>query len=453
MKNKLTTSFFRKDFFATLFSIAAPITMQNFINASVNMADAVMIGRLGKESISAVGLGNQIFFLLNLLMFGLVSGSAVFSSQFWGKRDVAGIRRTIGLCFIIATIMGSIFTFFCLLMPESLIGIYSKDEKVIELGAIYLKHVCFCFFPFVYSFSITMTLRSIGKIKLAVITTALSLSINIVLNLVLIFGLLGFPKLGVKGAALATVASRSVEFIIIVSVSLLRKYPVLGSAKEMFSISTKFLKDYFLVTMPVVVEEVCWSLGVTTHNLIFARLGTGEYAAFNIVNNVSLLLWVLILGLGNGSGIIIGNKIGEGKIEESRQFASFITRLSPLIALCMGVFFIPISILIPYIFNVKADVLSLVSPLLLTLYVYYPLKAFNSVMIVGVCRGGGDTRFSLFYDVFFMWAVAIPLAYSASYFGISTVWIIYAMIMSEEPLKMILGLARLKSGKWLHCVV
>jgi len=139
-------SFFKKEFFVTLFMVAAPITVQNFINSAVNMADAVMIGRLGEASITAVGLGNQIFFLLNLLLFGLVSGSAVFSSQFWGRKDVLGIQKTIGLCFIIATIIGGIFTFFCLLCPEVLIGIYSKDEEVIALGASYLKYVCFCFF-------------------------------------------------------------------------------------------------------------------------------------------------------------------------------------------------------------------------------------------------------------------------------------------------------------------
>ena len=447
-------SFFRKDFFATLFMVAAPITVQNFINSAVNMADAVMIGRLGETSITAVGLGNQIFFLLNLLLFGLVSGSAVFSSQFWGRKDVLGIQKTIGLCFIIASIIGGIFTFFCLLCPEALIGIYSKDDEVIKLGAEYLKYVCFCFFPFVYSFSITMTLRSIGKIKLAVITTAIGLVVNITLNMILIFGLLGFPALGVRGAAIATVASRILEFIIVLSVSILCKYPVIGSFRNMFcSISLPFLRDYFMVALPVVVEETIWSFGITTHNLIFARIGTSQYAAFNIVNTVSLLLWVIFLGLGNGSAIIIGNKIGEGKTEEARDYAKFIAILSPLLAIFIILFFIPISILVPYIFNVTDEVLSLVPSLLIVLSVYYPLKAYNSVMIVGICRGGGDTRFSLFYDVAFMWTVAIPLAYIASLTHFSYVWLIYALIMIEEPLKMILGLVRLKNGKWLHCVI
>ena len=455
MKQGIKTAIFRKDFFATLFTVAAPITAQNFINSAVNMADAVMIGRLGKESITAVGLGNQIFFLLNLLLFGLVSGSAVFSSQFWGKKDIEGIMRTTGLCFIIATIMGAIFTASCLLIPEKLINFYSKDSEVISLGASYLKYVSFCFFPFVYSFSITMILRSIGKIKLAVITTAISLVVNITLNAVLIFGIKGLVQpLGVKGAAIATVISRLLEFIIVLFVSIIKKYPVLGSFKKMFSISFRFLKAYFIVTMPVVVEEVLWSLGITTHNLIFAHLGTGEYAAFNIVNNVSLLLWVIFLGLGNGSAIIIGNKIGEGKIAETRDFASFITRLAPLVAVFLIFLFIPISFLIPYIFDVTEDVLNLVPSLVITLATYYPLKAFNSVMIVGVCRGGGDTRFSLIYDILFMWTVAIPLAFIISSFNTLAIpYVVYATIMSEEPLKMILGLARMKSGKWLHCVV
>ena len=448
------TLIFNKKFIATLFSVAAPITIQNFINSAINIADTVMIGRLGKISITGVGLANQIFFILNLLLFGLLSGSAVFSSQFWGRKDVEGIARTTGLCLIIATIIGALFTYLCLLMPESLIAIYSTDTKVIELGAKYLSTLSFSFFPFVYSFSIVMILRSIGKIKLAVITTAISLIVNIFLNLVLIFGLLGFPALGVRGAALATVASRILELVIVLAVSIAKKYPVIGHFKTMFCIPFKFLKAYFFVTLPVVIEEVLWSLGITMHNLIFARLGTGEYAAFNIVNNVSLLLWVLFIGLGNGSAIIIGNRIGEGKIEEAKYFASFISILTPVMASLVSLLFIPISFAVPFIFDVGSDVLDIVPSLLITLALYYPLKAFNVVMIVGVCRGGGDTRFSLFYDVLFMWIFAIPLAYSISSFSyLSPPYLIYACIMSEEPIKLILGLIRLKSGKWLHCVI
>ena len=299
-----------------------------------------------------------------------------------------------------------------------------------------------------------MILRSTGKIKLAVITTAISLIVNISLNAVLIFGLLGFPSLGVKGAALATVASRIVELIIVLSVSIAKKYPVIGSLKTMFYIPFKFLKAYFFVTLPVVIEEILWSLGITTHNLIFARLGTGEYAAFNIVNNVSLLLWVLFIGLGNGSAIIIGNKIGESRIEEAKHFALFITVLTPIIASLVALLFIPISFLVPFIFDVGSDVLHIVPTLLMILALYYPLKALNVVMIVGVCRGGGDTRFSLFYDVFVMWVFAIPFAYTISTLPTFAIpWIVYAFIMSEEPIKLILGLLRLKSGKWLHCVI
>jgi len=299
-----------------------------------------------------------------------------------------------------------------------------------------------------------MILRSTGKIKLAVITTAISLCVNISLNLILIFGLLGFPKMGVRGAAIATVASRSLELVIVLVTSIVKKYPVIGNLKTMFFIPFKFLKAYFFVTFPVVIEESLWSLGITMHNRIFAQLGTNEYAAFNIINNVSLLLWVLFVGLGNGSAIIIGNKIGEGKIDEAKKFALFITILSPIMATFVSLLFIPISFVIPFIFDVGFEVLNMIPSLLITLSLYYPLKAFNVVMIVGVCRGGGDTRFSLFYDVLFMWIFAIPLAYAISTFSNTAIpHVVYACIMAEEPIKLILGLTRLKSEKWLHCVI
>lgn len=444
---------FEKEFISSLFIIAVPIMLQNFINAAVNMADTAMIGKLGATAIAAVGLGNQIFFLLNMLLFGMVSGSAVFSAQFWGRKDILGIKKTFGLCIILATVIGGTFTILCLLMPETIIGLYTKDAEVIKLGAVYLRISALCFMPFSYSFALTMILRSIEKVRIAVVSALIALSLNFFLNLILIFGLLGFPAMGIKGAAAATVISRLVELFIVVFITLKKRYPVFGTPAEMFGIAPQFLSAYFVVTFPVIIEEMLWSLGVTVENKIIAGMGTSEYAAFNIVLTVSQLLWVIFMGMGNASGVIIGKKIGAGDTEKAQLYAKSISILSPLVAVGVMLLFLPISLVLPFIFNVGEEVLSLMPPLMYALASFYPLKAFNSVMIIGICRSGGDTRFSLFYDIFFMWTASIPIAYFFSKTEFAPVWFVFCCILSEEPLKIMLGIHRLKTGKWLRCVI
>lgn len=444
---------FEKTFITSLFTIAIPIMVQNFINASVNMADTAMIGRLGASSVAAVGLGNQIFFLLNMLLFGMVSGSAVFCAQFWGRKDTDGIKRTFGLCLILATLIGGMFTSICLLIPETIIGLYTSDTEVIKLGSIYLSLSALCFMPFSYSFVLTMILRSIEKVKIAVVSALIALSLNLILNFILIFGFLGFPAMGVKGAAAATVISRIVELLIVLSITLKKRYPVFGTPAQMFSLSAKFLAAYFTVTLPVIIEETLWSLGVTVENKIIAGMGTSEYAAFNIVLTVSQLLWVIFMGMGNASGVIIGKKIGAGETEKAKTYAKSIAVLSPLVAVGVMLLFLPISFFLPIMFNVGEEVLKLAPPMMFALASFYPLKAFNSVMIIGICRSGGDTRFSLFYDIFFMWAASIPIAYFFSKTEFAPAWFVFCCILSEEPLKIFLGIKRLKTGKWLRCVI
>jgi putative MATE family efflux protein len=442
-----------RQFYRSLFTIAIPIMLQNLVNSCVNMVDTVMIGRLGTVEIAAVGLGNQFFFLYNMILFGICSGGAIFTAQFWGKRDVPGIRKNMGLCFILSLGTGTFFTLGALLFPREIMGIYSKDPAVIAAGAEYLLHLSPAYIPYALSFVFILSLRSIEKVRLAMGTSVIALVINMSLNYVFIFGLGSVPAMGVRGAAIATTIARITEMIILIGVSYGRKYILAGSIRDFLGFNWSFARQFFRITTPVVCNELLWSLGVTVQNIIMARTHTDAIAAFNIVNTISQLTFVVFIGLGNGAAVLVGNKIGEGAEDIARSYASRLIRFATMVAVIVGLALLPLSRLMPLLFNVNANVLAIMSSMFIILSCSYPFKAFNMAMIVGVCRAGGDTLFCIFYDLFFMWCLSLPLAAAATFLFHFPVWLIYLFIMLEEALKMVMGLRRLKTGKWLHNVV
>jgi putative MATE family efflux protein len=441
-----------KQFYKNLFAISAPIMLQNLVNSFVNMVDTVMVGRLGTVSIAAVGLGNQVFFFFTIILFGICSGGAIFTAQFWGKKDIPGIRKNTGLCMILNTSVALVFTVLILTIPEKVMGIFSRDSAVIEEGTMYLSALSPSFIPFGISFVFILTLRSVEKVRLAMVTTIIALSINITLNYLLIFGAGPIPSMGVAGAAVATVIARYSEMIMLVSISYAKGYAPAGNFRELMGFNGSFVARFFKIITPVILNETFWSLGITLQNIIFARTDTDAIAAFNITNTFSQLTWVVFMGLGNGVAVLIGKRIGEGEEQTARDYAGRITVFVFLLASCAAIVLLPLSKLLPHIFNINTQALAHTVSMLVILCFAYPFKAFNMTMIVGVCRAGGDTVFCAIYDVIIMWFLTLPAAAIASFVFHAPIWLIYLCIMCEDVFKMLLGLWRLKSGKWLHNV-
>ena len=449
---KKISLFSDKQFYRDLFALAIPIMLQNSMTSFVNMLDTFMVGRLGTAEIAAVGLGNQVFFLINLTLFGICSGSAIFTAQFWGKKDIPGIRKNLGLCLILTITASLIFSLASAMIPEKIIGIYSKDEAVIKSGAAYLRIISVSFIPYAITMAFTFCLRSVEKMRLCIVATAIAITINGSLNYLLIFGVGPFPAMGVEGAALATVIARVVEMLIIVSATYILKYIPAGKITELFAFDRFYAKQFLKVTIPVILQEMLWSTGITSQSVIFARTSTDAIAAFNITNTVSMLFWVLFLGIGNGVGVLIGKKIGEGNESIARDYASKIVRLAPLMAAGAAMLLFPISFLLPFIFNISAEALAVASHFFIIMCIAYPFRAFNLCMIVGICRAGGDTVFCALYDTIILWCFSLPLAALAAFVFNAPVWLIYCCLFTEEPIKLFLGAWRLKSGKWLHNV-
>ncbi|GHV84970.1 MATE family efflux transporter [Spirochaetia bacterium] len=440
-------------FYKTLFTLSVPIMLQNLINSFVNMVDTVMIGRLGTTEIAAVGLANNVFFLFTMVLFGICSGGAIFTAQFWGKRNIQGIRKNTGLCLILDISVALVFTAAVIAVPEKILGIYSRDKAVIEAGVQYLKTLCPSFIPFGISFVFTLTLRSVERVRLAMVTTLIALFVNVVLNWVFIFGAGPVPAMGVRGAALATVIARFTELVLLLVISYKKKYEIAGSFAEFTSFNRAFVSRFLLITGPVILNEFIWALGITVQNIIFARTGTDAIAALNITNTFSQLTWVVFIGLGNGVAVLIGKKIGEGDETAARDYARRITIFAPLLSAAAALFLYPLSLLLPLVFNVNEAVLGFTSIMFIILCCSYPFRAFNMTLIVGVCRAGGDTIFCVLFEMIFMWGFSLPLGAAMAFFFHAPVWIIYLCLCSEDVLKMFCGLWRLKSGRWLNNVI
>ncbi|MCX8128828.1 MAG: MATE family efflux transporter [Clostridia bacterium] len=446
-----------KEFYKTLVHLAVPIALQSLVASSLNMIDAIMVGQLGEKAIAGVGIANQVFFLLNLILFGAYSGASIFASQYWGKGDIGGVRTVLGICLKIGCGISLIFTLVCLIFPKHIIGLFNSDPIVIDLGVQFLTINAMSFVIMAISFCYAALSRSTGYVKLPMFASIIALSLNTVLNFLLIEGNLGFPSMGVRGASIATLISRIVEALIIVLVIYTAKHPVAAGLKELMSFDTDFLRKFIKTTLPVILHEGLWSLGVTFYTFIYGHMGTPEaaamnVAALNIVSNIDRIALVLFFGLSNACAIMVGHKIGEGNKDHAYRDSGRLLIIGPLLGVATSIMLLLSYNSILSLFHVSADVKHLAAQVLTAMVFVFPIRTFNFVMIVGVARAGGDTKFSLFMEILPLWLFAIPLtALGGLYFNLPLIYV-YLLSTTEEFIKASLGLRRYFSRKWIHNV-
>lgn len=442
-----------KDFFKRLVSIAIPISIQNLISSSLNMVDTVMIGKLGETSIASVGIANQLFFFFALLMFGLNSGSAIFISQYWGKRDITNIRRILGFSVISGTLVSLIFTLVALVFPNTILGLFTNDSAVIELGRQYLLIVCFSYTITSITFSYSFASRSIGNAKLPMIVSGLSLGINTILNYLLIFGNFGFPELGIRGAAIATLIARTIELTLLLS-SIYRKGIVLDAKiKEMTDLSKVFITKIIKTTTPVVLNEAFWALGVITYSAVYGRISTDAFASVQISNTVQQVFMVVSMGIASAAAVMIGNSIGAKDEKRAIEYAKRFSIITPLIGIVIGILIVAFSPLIISFFEVSDIVRENVQKILMIFAIFMGFKVFNTTLIVGILRGGGDTTVSLFIEAGSVWIIGVPMAIIGGYILHLPVYWVVVLVSLEEFVKAMVGIPRVISKKWIKNVI
>lgn len=439
-----------REFLIKMVRLAAPLILQQLVMVLLGVVDMVMIGQLGDVAVAAVGLGNQLFFLLFLVLFGIGSGAAIFTAQYWGQRDLARIRSVLGLSLGLSLAGGLAFSLVSLLLPAQVLGIYTTDPAVIALGSDYLRLVGLSYLATAITFSYTAVLRSIEQVKLPLILSLVTLVLNLILNYGLIFGHWGLPVLGVRGAALATCLARWLESGLLLLIIYYRRLPLAARPVELARWRLISLPRYFKTALPVILTELLWSLGMTTYQVVYARIGTEAVAAANIALSIDRVMFVVFIGLAHAASIMIGNRIGAGQPERAMLYARRFLGLGPLAALVVGALLLASIEPILAFYQVSALTKIYAARLLLIMALLLAVRVSNLMLLIGVLRSGGDTRFGFMIDGGIIWLVGVPLAFIGAFVLHLPVYGVYLLVMVEEFVKLSLGLWRVFSQRWIH---
>lgn len=442
-----------REYFRLLVKFALPIALQSLITSSLNMVGVIMIGQLGETSVAAVGLANQVWFLLNLLLFGIVSGCAMFVAQLWGKKDILDVRRVLGLAVKLGLIAALVFWALAMFFPGAVLRLYTKDAAVIELGSQYLRIFGWSYGFYAISAAYGVSLRSTGYVRLPLAVSTAALGLNILIAYPFIFGweAVGLPALGVNGAAIAGLIARVMECLAMLGVVYWdRLNPSAASLDDLLELDFKFMVSVLKPVLPVIANEFLWSMGITTYSAIYAHIGTSAIAAINIVSTIDQLAFVVFLGIGSATAILVGNLIGQGENEKAYRYAGRSLGLQITGGALMGLLVYLFAGNLFQFFKVSPEVIVDARNILTVLALGMSVRSANHVIIIGILRSGGDTRFSLVLDGFVIWLVGVPVTAAGAFLFHLPVHLVYALTLSEEVTKFAVGLGRYFSRKWIN---
>lgn len=454
MQNILKLDKENKIFYKTLLTLCVPIIIQNLLSTLINMVDTIMVGGLGEISVAAIGIANQYFFLYNMALSGIIGGAGLFIAQFFGKNDKENIRKVTALSIISAVILGIVFSLIAILAPKFIINFFSNDKSVVNIAVDYFLIIGFCYPIIAISNVFSMGSRSIRNPKLGMICSSISLGINIILNYIFIFGKFGMPQLGASGAALATVISRIIELVLLISYVYFIKndYELRFTFKDVKLINKDLVKVYISKSTPTFLNDTFWAFGTVLYAVAYSKAGTSAIAASQIASSTGNFFIMTSVCIAIGSSIMIGNELGADNIKQAIKYCKKFSILVTIIGAIFGILLITSIPLLIKIFSVSKGLAPDIEKIFWIMGVLMALKTFNTFIIIGVLRSGGDTKFALFLEMGCMWIVSLPLTFFAAYKG-TPIYILVALTYTEEIAKFIFGLPRALSKKWANNIV
>jgi putative MATE family efflux protein len=447
-----------KGFYRGVISLMLPLIIQNFTTASMSLADTFMVGALGETELAAVSMANTPFFVLMLFSFGLQSGAGVLVAQYYGKGNMEAINRILGIGLYASAAVTSVFALLSFLFPWALMGILTNNGTLIGPGAAYARIVGFSFFFNSLSGLYCAVQRSMGNPRVGAVVLSGSGLLNVFLNYILIFGKLGFPQLGVAGAAIATLLSRIAEVLVLVPYAVRSRHLPL-MPRQLFRPGRVIVSDFIKYSLPVVCNELLWSLAFSAYTVIIGHMpgSTPLLAAYTIAGNMDRLMSVGVFACGASAAVIVGREIGVGNQKElfGKSIALNFT------ALLFGLFSAAVVLAVralaarQFIFplvNMSDAAASIAMFMLLVIAIFLPLRAVNITNIVGVLRGGGDVRFAMLTDTLPMYLLCVPLAAFIGLVLQKDIRAVYLCICLDEFVKAVLLFSRLRSRRWINDV-
>ena len=426
--------------------LALPIALQQFMTALVGACDAIMLGKLSQDAMSAVSLATQVTFVFNLFMFAFMAGENMFVAQYYGKGDYTGISQVFSLVTKICGCIAVVFLAGALFFPEQLMRILTNEETLIVLGSEYLRviGISYVFSGIAQIFLAIM--KNCGAVNMSTLINGVMVILNIVLNAVFIFGLSGFPKMGIKGAALATVLATVVQFLWSVGYVLCRIRAVKFSLR---SCEKKLFGRFWQKAVPLLINNLAWGIGFSMYSVIMGHLGTDAVAANGIANISKNLVVCFCLGLGNAGSIIVGNRLGADRLQEAKEVGETLTKTAIIAGIVSGLVLIALSPFITKMVDLTPTARGYLQKMLLISSYYIAGKSVNCMTIGGIFAAGGDSKFGMLCDSVTLWCIIVPLGCICAFILKLPVMVVYFVLNLDEIIKLPVVYKHYKKYKWI----
>ena len=426
--------------------LAFPIALQQFMTALVGACDAIMLGKLSQDAMSAVSLATQVTFVFNLFMFAFMAGENMFVAQYYGKGDYTGISQVFSLVTKICGCIAVVFLAGTLFFPEQLMRILTNEETLIVLGSEYLRviGISYVFSGIAQTFLAIM--KNCGAVNMSTLINGVMVILNIALNAVFIFGLSGFPKMGIKGAALATVLATVVQFLWCVGYVLCRIRAVKFSLR---SCEKKLFGRFWQKAVPLLINNLAWGIGFSMYSVIMGHLGTDAVAANGIANISKNLVVCFCLGLGNAGSIIVGNRLGADRLQEAKEVGETLTKTAIIAGIVSGLVLIALSPFITKMVDLTPTARGYLQKMLLICSYYIAGKSVNCMTIGGIFAAGGDSKFGMLCDSVTLWCITVPLGCICAFILKLPVMVVYFVLNLDEIIKLPVVYKHYKKYKWI----
>ncbi|KAB7671771.1 MATE family efflux transporter [Bacillus sp. B1-b2] len=443
----------KKEYYRKMLYFTVPITIQLLITSSLNIVDSIMVGRLGVNSIAAVGIANKFTQIPTVLLQGFASGATIFCAQYWGARNKEGVSRSVIFVSVITFVFSLFFTFLTQFFSYSILGWFSGDSSVRDLGSGFLQILGYSYVFTALSMIFVIALKTTGEVRRPTYYSVIALLINTVLNYALIYGNFGAPALGVEGAAIATLIARIIQtallFMLLVKTGFI-SFAIIKKNLDVFRSSLS--RSYFKITLPSIINHGTWTIGDTIFFWLYAMMGTSQTAAISMIDPIIFIFTCVFTGISDASAVMIGNQLGANDKKGAFQYARNFIRLTTITSIIVGVLLLIAMPFVLSLYHVTPEVEKLVYGII---YVYVPYsiaKNLNYINNVGILRAGGDTKYVMWVDTIGVWAIGLPLAALGVFFHLP-LFAVYALANSHDFVRAFLGIRRTYTKKWIRNVI
>lgn len=439
-----------KGFYKSFFWLTIVIGMQNLISVGVNLSDNVMLGGYSETALSGVALANQIQFLLHMLVMGVGEGLVIMSSRFWGAKDLGSIQKAASIGMRMAILLSMVMWIIVFFFPHEVLSLFTKEENVIAAGVEYLRIICFSYIFFAVSSSLLASLRSVETVRIAFVVSLSTLVINICLNYALIYGHWGFPELGIRGSAIATLTARIIECVIVIVYIKRFDRKLKLKLQNFLQFDRQLFKQYLRVGSPILLSNTIWGLAMGAQTAILGHMGEAAIAANSISNTIFQLVTVIVYASASATAVLIGKTIGEGRIDNIKSYAKTLQILYVLLGLLTGAVLFMIKDFVLGFYSISEEAKTLALNFMTVLSITVVGTAYQMPALTGIVRSGGDTRFVLYNDLIFMWLIVLPSsALCAFVFDLSPL-VVFICLKSDQILKCFVAIVKVNRYKWIR---